>query len=515
MSFYDKVLKVIPSVAEPKVYLSFKSRLKWTAIILILFFALGSITIYGAGTQDYSRFLFFELILGSKMGSILTLGIGPIVMASIILQLLVGSKIIPWDLKSPAGRARFQGTQKLLTVFFCLFEAYAYVAFGAVKPASPELLPLLVAQLMLGGIIVLFMDDVISKWGIGSGVSLFIAAGVSKSIFIGIFNPCAAIVNPITGNVACGWPDPSAGQLPIGKLPQFIAFMQLGEMTQAVLAILPIFATIIVFLVVIYVQAIKVDIPLAFTTIRGFGRRWPLKFIYTSNIPVILAGALLANLNLVGPLLARRGITLLGEFDPSGVPISGISYFLSIPHTVSVEVFSLVLLAVVFIGTFSIFFFKLKDTKKIIIVSIILGIVAAYFATSAFVGLPGAIDFVRMFTYLLFFVTFSTIFSIFWVNTSGMDSDSVAEQIEGMGMQIPGFRRDPRIIREVLNRYIPVLAVVGGITIGLIAAMADFTGAIGTGTGILLTVMIIYNFYEIIAARYVEEIHPSLRGFFR
>jgi len=188
---------------------------------------------------------------------------------------------------------------------------------------------------------------------------------------------------------------------------------------------------------------------------------------------------------------------------------------LSIPRTVSVEVFSLILLAIVFIGVFSIFFFKLKDTKKIVLTSLILGIIAAYFATSAFIGLPSTLDFIRMFTYLLFFIVFSTIFSIFWVNTSGMDSDSVAEQIEGMGMQIPGFRRDPRIIREVLNRYIPVLAVVGGITIGLIAAMADFTGAIGTGTGILLTVMIIYNFYEIIAARYVEEIHPSLRGFFR
>src|SRR3989338_3791616 len=151
MSAYDKILRLIPSIAEPKVYLSFKSRLKWTAIILVLFFVLGSITIYGAGQQDYSRFLFFELVLGSKMGSILTLGIGPIVMASIILQLLVGSGIIPWDLKSTAGRARFQGTQKILTVVFCVFEAYAYVAFGAVKPTTPELLPLLIAQLTLGG----------------------------------------------------------------------------------------------------------------------------------------------------------------------------------------------------------------------------------------------------------------------------------------------------------------------------------------------------------------------------
>jgi len=367
---------------------------------------------------------------------------------------------------------------------------------------------------VIGGIIVLLMDDVISKWGIGSGVSLFIAAGVSKSIFVGIFNPCAAIIGA-GGQIGCGWPNVGAGEMPIGKLPQFIAFMQLGEMSQAILALLPIFATIIVFLIVLYIQAIHVDIPLAFTTIRGFGRRWPLKFIYTSNIPVILAGALLANLALVGPMLSRKGINILGEFDSQGQSIGGLSYFLSIPNSVSVQVFSLILMAVVFAFAMAIFYFKLKDSKRILIVSVVAGMLLAYFGTAGFVGLPTTIDFARMFTYLLFFTIFCTIFSIFWVNTSGMDADSVAGQIEGMGMQIPGFRRDPRIIREVLNRYIPVLAVLGGITIGLIAAMADFTQAIGTGTGILLTVMIIHNFYEIIAARYAEELHPSLRGFFQ
>ena len=95
-----------------------------------------------------------------------------------------------------------------------------------------------------------------------------------------------------------------------------------------------------------------------------------------------------------------------------------------------------------------------------------------------------------------------------------MDAHSVAEQIKGIGMQIPGFRRDPRIIEQVLSRYIMPLAVMGGLWVGLLAAFADLTGALGTGTGILLTVMIIYNFYEQISMRYMEEMHPALRKFF-
>ena len=76
------------------------------------------------------------------------------------------------------------------------------------------------------------------------------------------------------------------------------------------------------------------------------------------------------------------------------------------------------------------------------------------------------------------------------------------------------FRRDPRILEKVLDRYITPLAVLGGAAVGALAALADFIGALGTGTGILLTVMIIYNFYENLAARYLEEMNPMIRKFF-
>ena len=66
-------------------------------------------------------------------------------------------------------------------------------------------------------------------------------------------------------------------------------------------------------------------------------------------------------------------------------------------------------------------------------------------------------------------------------------------------MSIPGFRRDERVIVTVLNRYIPTIVIMGSITVGLLAVFADMTGAIGTGTGILLTVGIVYKFYEQLA----------------
>ena len=103
------------------------------------------------------------------------------------------------------------------------------------------------------------------------------------------------------------------------------------------------------------------------------------------------------------------------------------------------------------------------------------------------------------------------VFSIFWVNTSGMDAKSVAGQLDSSGMQIPGYRKDPRIMESVLNRYIPALTVSGGIGIGLLAATADFLGAIGSGTGILLTIMIFNDLYDRLKREDVEEAHPWVR----
>ncbi len=511
MGIYDKIIRSLPGITEPKIHLNFKKRLIWTAAILILFIILGQITVYGVSKSAQERFQFLEMILGSKMGSLITLGIGPIVTASIILQLLVGSKIIPWNLRTTEGKIKFQGTQKLLTVFFCVFEAVAYVMFGAIQPVNAELgtLGMIILQLTFGGMLILLMDEVVSKWGIGSGVSLFIATGVAMGIFVGAFNPCANVGTP-----GCTLGDPGAGVFPFGHIPQAISYLQIGEITQATLAMLPIIATVVVFLIVVYVQAIKVEIPLAFGSFRGFARRWPLKFIYTSNIPVILTAALLANMQLMGSMLAGRGIAFLGTFDENGSPIGGLIYYITTPRTPSVQVFSIILLLVIFAGGMLAFYLKHRNAGKIVLASMATGIVLAAAVTSSFIGLPTADDTLRLTGHILFMVTGSVVFSIFWVATAGMDARSVAEQIEGLGMQIPGFRRDPRIVEAVLNRYIPTLAAMGGVFVGLLASVADLTGALGTGTGILLTVMIVYGLYEQISMQYVEDMNPAVRKFF-
>ncbi|MBN2043183.1 MAG: preprotein translocase subunit SecY [Candidatus Aenigmarchaeota archaeon] len=506
---YIALLKRLPGVAEPIKKMTFRDKLKWTSIIVLIYFVMSQVTIYGieSGTYEYLEYL--QILLGSTFGSLITLGIGPIVTASIILQLMVGSKIIPWDIRSDKGRVLFQGTQKLLAIILCLVEGWAYVSFGAVN-AQPGLMGIVILQMAIGGWIIIFMDELVSKWGFGSGVGLFIVAGVAKSMIIRAFNPVLS--------------DPSVpmgpNNLPNGLIPGAGILIGSGEPVAALLMLLPVIATVIVFMLVVYVQAIRVEIPLAFSTIRGFGRRWPLKFLYTSNIPVILIAALLANVQVFARMISQTGGNeWLGVFDSSGSPSGGLIMFIIPPNNQAIAGLMIFIGLFALLGALFMYFRKSKTGSwKIVIGMGILG-GALWFATVSSLGLTAlatisAMDVLRLITYSMFLIGGAIVFSIFWVSTAGMDAKSVAEQIESTGMQIPGYRRDIRIIEKVLNRYIPALAILGGAAVGFLAAFADFTGALGTGTGILLAVMIVYQLYEQIAMQHMEDMHPAFRRFF-
>jgi preprotein translocase subunit SecY len=314
-----------------------------------------------------------------------------------------------------------------------------------------QLEALLILQLFLGGIMIMFMDEVVSKWGFGSGISLFIAAGVSQQLFIRAFNFLPSPTNP----------DISAG-----AIPAFFQSIIGGDITTAALQLAGVLSTVLVFGIAVYAQSMKVEIPLSFGRVRGQGIRWPLQFFYTSNIPVILMAALLANVQLFATLFQKWGHPIFGTFSGSA-PASGLVYWLHAPNLVG---------------------------------SIIRGAFTPSLLLQALI-------------YTVALVIGAVVFSIFWVQTANMDAGSQAKQILASGLQIPGFRRDERVLEMVLKRYIWPLTILGGAAIGLLAALADLTGALAHGTSIVLTVSIIYKLYEEIAKQHMMDMHPAMRKF--
>ena len=224
----------------------------------------------------------------------ITAGIGPIILASIFMQLIVGAKIININMSDPQQRALFYGTQKLLAIVLSIFEAFIYTNYlaqgGAFVPAlGPYTFLVVVIQITLGSIILLYLDEILSKYGLGSGISLFIAAGVSISVIGGILN------------ILFG----TNGILPILSEGGAIVFSKMFE------ALIPIFSTILVLLIVVYFEGIKIDIPISYG--YGLTNSIPLKFFYLSNIPVILAVAFLANTQFLAMALVDQNLCIGGN----------------------------------------------------------------------------------------------------------------------------------------------------------------------------------------------------------
>ncbi len=425
MSFYSVAQKLLPSVKDPTKSLTIKDKLVWTAIVLVIFFILGSVMLIGINQSQLPQLEYLQMILASQIGSLITLGIGPIVLASIILQLLAGVKIINLDFSNPQDRAKFSILQKVSSVVLAIVEAIVAVKIGFLMPV-PGMGFFAVLQVVIGAIIILYLDEVVSKYGIGSGIGLFIAAGVSQAIIWRIFAP------PIAG---------SAG----GLIFMAVNLISTGAMLQLLtLVIIPLLVTILVFLIVVYIEGMHVNIPLTVGR-SGMGAKYPVKLLYVSVMPVIFASTLFANINLLVNLAKNTRLENI-MFKIGAV---------------------------------------LTPQYQLLENAILGG------ATSAM--------WINALIYMILFVLTCVIFGKFWVMVGGQDASSVARQLQNSGMSIPGFRRDERVLSTVLNRYIPTITILGSIFVGLLAFFSDLTGAIGSGTGILLTVGVIYKIYEVLA----------------
>src|SRR3989338_9533798 len=271
MAFNIKsILYNLPEVKHPaEKKLSFNVKLKWTLIILGAFFILANIALHGMSNNALSRFEYLAIIFGTDFGSIISLGIGPIVMASIILQLLVGSGVLKIDTKTEEGKKLFQGLQKFGVIFFILFEASVYVLMGGIE-ANPGFTLIVIFQLFLGGLAIMFLDEVSTKWGFGSGVSLFIVAVVAWRLFTGLFQFVGAngeICLLDFSNTPCA-----------GKLLVIIQSILNNAPTELYSAIAAIVFTILIFLSVVWAQNLKIEIPLTYERLRGYGMKWPLQF---------------------------------------------------------------------------------------------------------------------------------------------------------------------------------------------------------------------------------------------
>ncbi|MAK97464.1 MAG: hypothetical protein CL996_08250, partial [Euryarchaeota archaeon] len=297
-----------PTITKPERHVRFNEKLWTTTLVLIIYFAMTNVMLWGLSGQALDLFSGFRSIMAGASGTIMHLGIGPIVTGSIIMQLFAGAKIIRLDLQDSEDKAMYQGVQKLLVLLMIPIESIPQT-YGFLDPTEALITDygmgwanfVIVAQLFAGSYLVFLLDELVSKWGIGSGISLFIAAGVAQSTFVGTLSPL-----PATSGMSYSLQNPPSGTLPM----IFYMFREAsnGEMISQngfetillthVNPVAALFSSVVVFLVVAYAESSKLELPLTHGKVRGHRGKYPIRLVYASNIPVILMAALLANINM-------------------------------------------------------------------------------------------------------------------------------------------------------------------------------------------------------------------------
>lgn len=448
------VMCILPEVASPDRKIPFREKLLWTIVTLFIFLVCCQIPLYGvAASKTSDPFYWMRVILASNRGTLMELGISPIITSGLVMQLLAGSRIIEVNQSLKEDRALFNGAQKLFGILITIGEAIAYVVsgmYGDLNTLGAGNAILIILQLFAAGMVVIILDELLQKgYGLGSGISLFIATNICESIIWKAFSPT-------TINTGRGTEFEGAlialihlmitRQNKVRALKEAFYRSNLPNVTNLI-------STVLIFLVVIYFQGWRVDLPIKYAKYRGQQGKYPIKLFYTSNMPIILQTALVSNLYFLSQLLYNRYssnilVRLLGvwkelkENPGNSVPVSGLAYYISPPQSFA-EIAS---------------------------------------------------DPIHAVFYILFILASCAVFSKTWIEVSGASPKDVAKQLRDQQLILKGHRNNS-IVHE-LNRYIPAAAAFGGMCIGLLTVFADFLGAIGSGTGILLAVTIIYQYYE-------------------
>ncbi|WVY99844.1 hypothetical protein V8G54_025914 [Vigna mungo] len=448
-------LSFLPEVQTADRKVPFREKVIYTVISLFIFLVCSQLPLYGIhSTTGADPFYWMRVILASNRGTVMELGITPIVTSGLVMQLLAGSKIIEVDNNVREDRALLNGAQKLLGILIAVGEAVAYVLsgmYGSVGQLGVGNAILIIIQLCFAGIIVICLDELLQK-GYGLGENIIWKAFSPTTINSGRGAEFEGAVIALF-------------HLLITRTDKVRALRE-AFYRQNLPNVTNLLATVLIFLIVIYFQGFRVVLPVRSKNARGQQGSYPIKLFYTSNMPIILQSALVSNLYFISQLLHRKYsgnffVDLLGKWKESeygggqSVPVGGIAYYITAPSSL------------------------------------------ADMAANPFHAL----------FYLVFMLSACALFSKTWIEVSGSSARDVAKQLKEQQMVMPGHRESN--LQKELNRYIPTAAAFGGMCIGALTVLADFMGAIGSGTGILLAVTIIYQYFETF-----EKERASELGFF-
>ncbi|CBH17585.1 protein transport protein SEC61 subunit alpha, putative [Trypanosoma equiperdum] len=454
------ILAFLPEVATPLRVVPIRERIMWTFVALFIFLVCCQVPVFGARPgQASDPFYWMRVVLASNKGTLMELGISPIVTASLVMELLVGVRIISYDINNKRERAVYEGVQKIVALFITIVEATAYVSsgmYGDVREIGVFMCGLIVLQLTFATMVCILLDELLQNgWGLGAGTSLFIATNICDTIIWKCFSPSTINTgrgSEFEGAIIAFFHLLVTRTDKVRALKEAFYRPQLPNLTN-------VFATVLLFAVVVFLQGFRV--PLMTKSRNAAADRQPyiIKLFYTSNMPIILQTSVVSNINFFSQILSRRFgqfnflINLLGRWESRAYsqsgqmyPVGGLAYYLTAPST---------------------FYDMINDPVHAVL-------------------------------YIVFILFSCATFSKLWVAISHTGPRDVAKRLVSEGRWLAQARESEEDMARLLEKYIPVAASFGGLCVGALTLFADFLGAIGSGTGVLLSVTMINQYYDIL-----------------
>ncbi|RLV96297.1 Sec sixty-one protein [Spathaspora sp. JA1] len=480
MSGFQFFLPILPEVESPVEKIAFDEKVVYTVGGAIIFL-FGQLPIYGlvsdAQFSIVDPLYNFRSIFAMEKGTLLELGLLPVITAAIIWQIAAGLKLINANLSLRYDRELFQTGQKLTAFILAIVYAFGLIYSGyydnVIRGYNPlqDSTPLgsyglIFTQIVSWSWLVTLMVEIFDKgYSFGSGVLCFLSLQVATNTvadLIGIevfkvFNSnktesYGALMN-LVRNFSLFSPKKNAATI-------WHAFtrIQLPNLTQFYISLLTIGG-------VILLQNYRIEIPIRSTKVRGMNNVFPIRLLYTGGLPVLFTFTVLANVQVFGyfatVILSKVGapqllISLLGKFELNASSNNltlrtGVLYYLS--------------------NSSSLLQTLLSPIKTVL--------------------------------YSLSVVVLSVWFANKWSYISGSSPKDIAKQFKDQGISISG-KRDISIAKE-LARVIPVASVSGAFLLAALAVVGELLGGLGKGVAIIIGVSSAFGVLEEFMMEYQQS----------
>lgn len=449
------LLSFIPDVVQPDRPSTFYERFIWTSFAILIYMIASQVPLFGIISNDKADpFYWMRMMMASNRGTLMDLGISPVVTASMIMQFFTMSEIIKVDFSIKEDKILHGAATRLISIIMTAGQAIVQVYtgfYGQPKELGTVYCLLLIVQLIFSGLIIILLDELLQKgYGLGNGVNLFVAANVCENIIWKAFSPKVFFTGrgiEFEGSVIAFFHLLFVRKNKFEALYEIFFRQNLPNMFSFV-------STILIFVLVIYLQQLKIELTTESTQVRGQTSKYPIKLLYTSTTPIYMQNLFVSHFCTISRLLFKwypnsKIVKLIGTWSSEGTgrmhPIKGLAYLVFPPENIF-EAFKRP------------FYFML---------------------------------------YLIIMFVSAAILCRAWIDVSDLSPAQAAKQLKRNNMTLKGHRGLKT--EETMRKYIPTAALLGGLCTSLVVLLSNLLDTIGSGTNIFLATSIVYQYMELFA----------------